>query len=117
MPKQLLSGTLDEQCEFLYDLASEKMAQGNYTGAVHALREIVKHQPDYRDAAALLEEAKARKAEQSRLLWFSIGGAALAVGAGTLLQVGNDLIFLVLIAGGTLLGFFAGNYIQSLRRR
>ena len=38
--KQTLIGTLDEQCEFLYDLALEKMDQGNYTGAAHALKEI-----------------------------------------------------------------------------
>ena len=37
MPKQKLTGTLDEQCEFLYGLAITKMAEGNYTGAKHAL--------------------------------------------------------------------------------
>ncbi|HMN31708.1 MAG TPA: hypothetical protein PKE45_26400, partial [Caldilineaceae bacterium] len=55
MPKQLLTGTLEEQCEFLYTMAVEKMAQGNYTGAVHALKEVVKHAPDFRDAQALLD--------------------------------------------------------------
>jgi hypothetical protein len=53
MPKQVLTGTLDEQCEFLYSLAQEKIGQGNYTGAVHVLKEIVKHKPDYRDAVAI----------------------------------------------------------------
>ncbi len=38
MPKQMLSGTLDEQCAFLYDLGRQKMEQGNYTGAIHAFR-------------------------------------------------------------------------------
>ena len=56
MPKQKLTGTLDQQCEFLYGLAITKMAEGNYTGAKHALQEIVKYKPDYRDAAQLLEQ-------------------------------------------------------------
>jgi hypothetical protein len=116
MPKQLLTGSLDEQCEFLYTLALEKMQQGNYTGAVHALKEIVKHKPDFRDAGAVLADAKRRKAEQSRLLWFAFGGAALFVLFGTMLQVGNDLLFLGLIAAGALVGFFVGNLVRSLLR-
>lgn len=116
MPKQLLTGTLDEQCGFLYDLALEKMQQGNYTGAVHALKEIVKHQPGFRDAGALLEEAKRRKAEQSQLLWFAFGGAAIFVFFGTMIQVGNDLLFIGLILVGALLGFIVGNLVRTLRR-
>lgn len=116
MPKQLLTGTLDEQCEFLYGLAEEKMQQGNYTGAVHALKEIVKHNPDFRDAGTFLAEAKRRKAEQSQLLWFSFGGAALFVFIGTTLQLGNDLLFIGLIAAGALIGFIVGNLVRSLRR-
>jgi hypothetical protein len=116
MPKQLLTGTLDEQCEFLYELAQEKMQQGNYTGAEHALKEIVKHNPDYRDAKAFLADAKRHKAEQSQLLWFAFGGAAVFVFIGTLLQLGNDLFFIGLIAIGALLGFLLGNLVRSLRR-
>jgi hypothetical protein len=116
MPKQLLTGTLDEQCQFLYDLAQEKMRQGNFTGAVHALKEIVKHKPDFRDANALLADAKRHKAEQNLLLWFVFGGAALFVFIGTMIQVGNDLYFIGLIAAGALLGFFVGNLVRSLRR-
>ncbi len=116
MPKQLLSGSLDEQCEFLYNLALDKMEQGNYTGAVHAFQEIVKHNPDFRDAEARLVEAKARKAQQNQLLWFAFGGAAIFVLIGTMIQVGNDLIFLVIAAVGGLLGFMLGNLVQSLRR-
>lgn len=115
MPKQLLTGTLDEQCEFLYNLALEKMQQGNFTGAIHALKEIVKHNPGFRDASAVLAEAKRRKAEQGRMLWFVFGGAALFVFAGTVFQVGNDLLFLALIAAGALLGFLMGNLVQGLR--
>ena len=55
MPKQLLTGSLEEQCQFLYSLALEKIQQGNYTGAVHALKEIVKYKPDFLDAADLLQ--------------------------------------------------------------
>lgn len=116
MPKQLLTGTLDEQCEFLYNMALEKMQQGNFTGAVHALKEVVKHNPGFRDAAAVLAEAKRRKAEQSQLLWFVFGGAALFVFIGTIAHLGNDLIFLGLIVMGALLGFFVGNLIRILRR-
>jgi hypothetical protein len=116
MPKQLLSGSLDEQCEFLYNLALDKMGQGNFTGAVHALQEIVKHKPDFRDAAARLAEAKARKAQQNQLLWFAFGGAAIFVLIGTIIQVGNDLIFLAFAIAGGLLGFMIGNLVQSLRR-
>ena len=115
MPKQQLTGTLDEQCEFLYNLAQEKMEQGNFTGAAHALKEIVKHNPGFRDAAVVLADAKRRKSEQSMLLWFAFGGAALFVLFGTMMQLGNDFLFLGLIAVGALLGFLVGNLVRSLR--
>lgn len=116
MPKQLLTGSLDEQCTFLYTLALEKMQQGNYTGAIYALKEVVKYRPDFRDAAAILAEAKQRKAEQSQLLWFAFGGAIIFVLIGTILQIGNDFLFLGLIVVGALLGFFLGNLVRSFRR-
>jgi hypothetical protein len=116
MPKQLLTGTLDEQCEFLYDLALEKMQQGNFTGAVHALKEVVKHNPGFRDASTVLAEAKRRKAEQSQLLWFAFGGAMLFVLFGTMMQLGNDFLFLGLIAVGAVVGFLVGNLVRSLRQ-
>ncbi|RIK43369.1 MAG: hypothetical protein DCC57_17815 [Chloroflexi bacterium] len=97
MAKTLLTGSLDEQCEFLYTLAQTKMQQGNYTGAIHALKEIAKYQPGYRDTAQLLAEAQRRKAEHT--------------------QAGNDLVFLVLALAGGLLGYFAGNLMRSLRGR
>lgn len=116
MPKQLLQGSLEEQCDFLYSLAQEKMAQGNFTGAVHALKEIVKHAPDYPNAAQLLAEAQQRKRAQTELLWFAFGGAAGFVAIGTSLQVSNDLFFIGLILIGAVLGYFVGNAVQSLRR-
>lgn len=117
MPKQLLTGTLEEQCAFLYDLAQEKMAQGNYTGAAHALQEIVKHAPDFRDAAVLLQEVKRRKREQSRLVLISFAGAILFIGAGTLWNVPNDFWFLILAVVGALLGFVVGSAWLSWRKR
>lgn len=116
MPKQLLSGTLEEQCEFLYSLAQQKMVQGNFTGAVHALQEIVKHAPDFRDAVHLLAEAKQRKRAQTQLLWFAFGGATVFIAIGTAREISNDLVFIGLALVGALLGFFVGNYVQSLRR-
>ena len=67
MPKQRLSGTLEEQCEFLYNLALEKMSQGNYTGAAHAFKEILKYKPDFRDTERLYQEVKEYKSEQTFL--------------------------------------------------
>ncbi|RIK44841.1 MAG: hypothetical protein DCC55_01165 [Chloroflexi bacterium] len=115
MPKQLLTGTLEEQCEFLYNLAQEKMAQGNFTGAAHALAEVVKHAPDFRDAQALLAEAKARKAAQQRLLIAGILGALLFVGLGSLLQLSNDLVLIGLALAGAVAGYGVGNWLESYR--
>jgi hypothetical protein len=117
MPKQILSGTLEEQCEFLYQLAQEKMTQGNYTGATHALQEIVKHAPTFRDAAALLDEAKQKKAEQRSLLFSAMGGAALFIALGTILQLPNDWLFLTFAIVGALLGFAIGNVFEIRKRR
>jgi hypothetical protein len=115
MPKQLLAGTLEEQCEFLYNLAQEKMAQGNFTGAEYALAEVVKHAPDFRDAQALLAEARARKAAQRRLLIAGILGAILFVGFGTLLELSNDLLLIGLALVGVVVGYGVGNWVESYR--
>jgi hypothetical protein len=117
MPKQTLTGTLEEQCEFLYGLAVEKMSQGNYTGAVHALKEIVKHRPDFRDAAQLLDEAMERKSEQTFLLLMAVAGASVAVAIGGMIGVSNDLIFLIVVVIGALVGYGLGNLIRSFRHR
>jgi hypothetical protein len=116
MPKQMLSGTLDEQCEFLYNLALDKMEQGNYTGAIHALQEIVRFVPDYQDAARLLEESRARKAESRSLIVYAFLGGILMIGVGTLFQAGNDLAFLALALTGAGLGYLAGIGINRRRR-
>ena len=112
MPKQKLTGTLEEQCEFLYQLAQEKMSQGNYTGAVHALEEIVTHAPAFRDVAALLQAAKGKKSEQRRLLFSAMGGAALFIAVGTVLQLPNDWLFLLFAVVGAFVGFGIANFIE-----
>jgi hypothetical protein len=117
MPKQRLTGTLDQQCEFLYGLAITKMAEGNYTGAKHALQEIVKYKPDYRDAQQLLEQVSRKKSDQTFLIVMAFVGAAIGIAFGSLGQLGNDLVLLVLAGIGALLGYGAGNYIRSFRAR
>jgi hypothetical protein len=117
MPKQKLTGTLEQQCEFLYGLALTKMAEGNYTGAKHALQEIVKYKPDYRDAQQLLEQVSRKKSDQSFLVVMAFVGAAVGVAVGSLGQLGNDLVLLVLAGIGALLGYGVGNYIRSFRAK
>ncbi len=117
MAKEVLTGTLEEQCEFLYTLAQEKMAQGNFTGAAYALKEVVKHKPNYRDAATLLLEAKRQKSKQSVLLLSGFVGAVIFIATGTIVKVPNDLVFLLLAVVGTVVGFGVGNFIQSFRAR
>ncbi len=116
MPREMLSGTLDEQCEFLYNLGRQKMDQGNYTGAAHAFGEIVKYAPDYLDAADLLETAKLRKSEQRFLIVSALIGATLMIGVGTLLELRNDLYLLVFALVGTLLGYIVGNFVNNRRQ-
>ena len=115
MPKQKLTGTLEQQCEFLYGLAITKIAQGNYTGAKHALEEIVKYKPDYRDAQQLLQEVSRKKGDQTFLVVFAILGALAGVAVGSIGRLGNDLVLLVLAGIGALVGYGVGNYIRSFR--
>lgn len=111
--KKQLTGTLEEQCSFLYQLAQEKMEDGNYTGAVYALKEIVRHKPDYHDAAQLLEKARRHKKAQSFRLIISLAGAALFVGIGSTAGVPNDLWLFVLAFAGLLVGYVFANLIRS----
>jgi 1,4-dihydroxy-2-naphthoate octaprenyltransferase len=117
MAKQLLTGTLDEQCEFLYQLANEKMEQGNYTGAVHALDEIVTYAPDYRDAAELLKVAKKRKSEHRSLLLWALLGLSVFVALGSMLGLPNDLYLLVFALIGALVGYGFGIGVYRLGRQ
>jgi len=111
--KKQLTGTLEEQCSFLYQLAQEKMASGNYTGAVYALKEIIKYQPDYGDAAQLLENARQHKKAQTFRLLISLAGAILFVGIGSTAGLHNDLWLLVLGFAGLLVGYVVANLVRG----
>ncbi len=113
MAKKQLTGTLEEQCGFLYQLAQEKMEGGNYTGAVYALKEIVKHKPDYGDAAQLLEKARRHKKAQSFRLVISLVGAGLFVGIGSTAGLHNDLWLFVLAFAGLLVGYLFANLVRG----
>jgi hypothetical protein len=115
MPKQKLTGSLEQQCEFLYGMAITKMAQGNYTGAKHALEEIVKYKPDFRDAQELLEQVKTRKSDQTFLVVMAFLGAAIFLAFGTFSGIRNDFSLLILVGVGALLGYGAGNFIRSFQ--
>ena len=116
MPKQLLTGTLEEQCDFLFEMAQEKMREGNFTGAYHALKEVVKYAPERKEAVVLLALAKERKSEQSRLLLVSLVGAILFIGLGSFARLSNDLWLLALGFVGLLVGYGVGNLLNILRR-
>lgn len=116
MPRKLLTGTFEEQCAFLYNVALEKMAAGNYTGAIHALKEILTHAPAYPGAQALMDQARQAKREQQLLLWGSFAGAIIATFFGTLWQVPNDLWLLVLALAGAGVGFVVGNGVSAIMK-
>ena len=113
MAKKQLTGTLEEQCSFLYQLAQEKMASGNYTGAVYALKEILKYKPDYGDAPQLLEKARRHKKAQSFRLIISLVGAILFVGIGSTAGLRNDLWLFALAFSGLLVGYVVANLVRS----
>lgn len=113
MPRKLLTGTLEEQCAFLYNVAEEKLAAGNYTGAIHAAKEILAHAPTYPGAQALMEKARRGKREQQLLLWGSFAGAIVAIFFGTLWQLPNDLWLLALALAGAGVGFGVGNVMSA----
>jgi uncharacterized membrane protein YeaQ/YmgE (transglycosylase-associated protein family) len=115
MPKQRLTGTLDQQCDFLYNLALDKMAQGNYTGAAYALKEVVKYAPHYRDAQALLAEANARKTAQQRLLIAGLVGAVLFAGLGSWWGWANDLYLIGFAVIGAIVGYAVGAWLERFR--
>ncbi len=116
MPKEELTGTLEEQCDFLYALAVDKMAQGNFTGAAHVLKEIVKYAPDYPGAQELLAEARQRKAEQRTLVLLALLGLSVGVFVGSTVGVANDLLLFVYAGAGALGGYAFGNLFYSYRR-
>jgi hypothetical protein len=114
MARQELQGTLEEQCEFLYGLAVEKMQAGNFSGAVYALKELHRHNPGYRDVARLLTEVKIRKTRQRNLMLAGLAGGALSASIAHLLGVTADL-WLIAAAAAGLVGTYA--LATMLRRR
>lgn len=116
MPKEMLTGTLEEQCAFLYDLGREKMETGNYVGAIHAFGEIVKYAPDFRDTAELLETSRRRKAEQRFLIVGAIMGGVAMIAVGSALNLRNDLFLLALALVGTLVGYVLAIVVNGRRQ-
>ena len=114
--KKLLTGSVEEQCHFLYQMAQEKMASGNYTGAAYALKEIVKHRPDYGDAAKLLASARTQKKAQTFRLLISLVGAILFIGIGSVSGLRNDLWLLALALVGLLVGYGVSNLLKGFAR-
>ena len=69
---------------FIYELAQEKMASGNYTGAVYVLKEIIKYQPIIMQTQhRCWRNARQHKKEQLFRLFTSLGGAILFIGIGS----------------------------------
>ena len=91
------------------------MAQGNFTGAVHALKEVAKYKPGDKNVQALLAEARRRKTAQSTLLLFAFLGAVLFIGVGTITRLSNDLLFILLALAGALVGYLVGNVVLNRR--
>ena len=108
MARQELQGTLEEQCEFLYGLAVEKMQAGNFSGAAYALKELHRHDPEYRDVARLLAEVKIRKTRQRNLILAGLAGGALAASIANLLGVAADLWLIAAAAAG-----LVGTYVLA----
>jgi hypothetical protein len=117
MPKKMLTGSLEEQCTFLYQIAQEKMAVGNYTGAHHALQEIAKYAPDYRDVPELMALVRQRKAEQRFIIVVALLGSVAFVGLTLHLQLSGDLWKLLAAVVGLLIGYGLANFILSFRQR
>lgn len=114
MARQELQGTLEEQCEFLYGLAVEKMQAGNFSGAVYALKELHRHNPGYRDVARLLAEVKVRKARQRNLILAGLAGGTLSASIAHLLGVTADLWLIAAAAAGLVCTYAL---VTVLRRR
>ena len=112
MVKKLLEGTVEEQCEFLYDLGVEKMKTGNFAGALHVFREVARHDPAYRNVTALLAEAKGRKSEQRQLILVGLGVGALFMVLGRLAGISHDLALILVGTLGLVCGYLGYTWIR-----
>ncbi len=81
------------------------MASGNYTGAVYALKEIIKHHPEYENAAQLLTSARKQKRSQTFRLLISLIGAIFFIGIGSMTGLHTDVWLLALGFVGLLVGY------------
>lgn len=115
MARKMLQGSLESQCAFLYDLALDKMKTGNFAGALYALQEVARHNPEYRDVAALVEELRHRKAEQRRLILIGLASGVLFAGVALALGVTHDLIVILAGAVGLACGYIGYTALQSRR--
>ncbi|RME84219.1 MAG: hypothetical protein D6775_06035 [Caldilineae bacterium] len=109
MPRQQLSGTLEEQLATVYELVRERMATGRYSGAVHYAKEIIKVDPNYRDIQEILKQAEKAKREQRFLLVISLIGAIVAVAITRGLGWTQDWQSLMFALAGLVIGFLIGN--------
>ncbi len=105
MPKQQLSGTLDEQLATLYEMAQQRLAEGKYSGAVHFAKQIIKADPNYRDIQEILRKAQRAKSEQTWTLVASLVMAMLAIAFARPLGFSKDWQMLILGFFGLLIGF------------
>lgn len=105
MPKQQLSGTLEEQMAALYEIVEQRMAEGKYSGAVHYANEIIKVDPNYRDIQHTLQKARHAKRQQTLTLIASLMTAMVGVAVASF--AGFDKDWQMLLAGfiGLLLGY------------
>lgn len=116
MPKEQLQGPLEDQLAVVYDIVQQRMATGRYSGAVHYAKEIIKHDPNYRDIQELLRAAQTAKRQQSILLSASLLIAILAVAITRWLGWTQDWLSLIVAALGALLGFLLANFLLSRRK-
>lgn len=109
MPRQPLSGPLEEQLAAMYQIVLDRMREGKYGGAVHYAREIIKFAPDYRDIQDLLRRAQVAQRRQSLTLVGSLVAAIAAIGLGWSLGWREDWQSLLFGFIGLLAGFLLIN--------
>jgi hypothetical protein len=105
MPKQHLTGTLEQQLAAVYAIIEQRMAEGKYSGAVHYAKEIIKVDPNYRDIQHLFQQARQARRQQTLTLIASLLVAIVGVAIASAAGFDND--WQMLLAGflGLLLGY------------
>ncbi len=117
MPKQQLSGTLEEQKAAVYEIVQQRMAEGKYSGAVHYAKEIIKADPNYRDIQQILQQAQQAKRQQTLTLVASLLAAIAGVTVASV--AGFDADWQMLLAGfiGLLIGYLLSTVYFVRRSR